>query len=155
MEHSHEVMKHCVIAYLAAMRALDDRLLQCAERYEAASSRVVLTGMSWERRNTRGTHDRGDAVVRLMEVEDEFYQASIRWCEEYMQASLMFSFIESVPRHMLWLKHVERLTWAQVGKRTYYSEKRARTLAAEAIPEAYAIIPEEYKRNAIPNAMPL
>lgn len=153
--HDYEMMKICVTAYLRYVREIDSALTSIAEDIVRIEARLELMGVSLETAGPAvARSDRlPDGLAKAAELRDEWEGAMARHADELAEAKRLCRPTEG-RRHVLWLHHVERLTWDAVGRRVGYSSAQARRMAEAGTRELYALMPERWRREPIPNAAP-
>lgn len=154
MEHSLEVIRICVRAYMRHIRMINDDVRVIAERISEIRTTVELTGVSFDSQGSASsTGDKmADGVARLVQMSEEFSLAIDRLDSEYKTAFLWCQ-PENVGCYAVWLHDVEGMQWRIVGELTGYSEKHIPRIADKGYRELYDLIPEEYRRSSIPNAL--
>lgn len=152
--HDYEVMRVCVYDWLRYVASIGDSLRAIEADIAMQQARLSLMGYDPSRPPSSPSRDAiPDGVAKLMELRD-------RWSDEY--ASMADDVEEAKricsPEHMarwcVWLHRVERMTWAAVGRKVGYSEQSARRIAEQGLREIYYAMPEEWRRDPIPNAAP-
>ena len=152
--HDYEVMRVCVYDWLRYVASIGDSLRAIEADIAMQQARLSLMGYDPSRPPSSPSRDAiPDGVAKLMELRD-------RWSDEY--ASMADDVEEAKricsPEHMarwcVWLHRVERMTWAAVGRKVGYSEQSARRIAELGLREIYYAMPEEWRRDPIPNAAP-
>ena len=153
--HDIEVMRYCTYEWLRYIASIGDSLR--AIEADIATQQARLTLMGYDPSSTRSGgcfKDRmPDGVAKLMELRD-------RWSDEYAAMADDLEEAKRIcsPAHMarwcVWLHRVERMTWAAVGRKVGYSEQSARRIAEQGLREIYYAMPEEWRRDPIPNAAP-
>ena len=153
--HSYETMKICVEAYLRYVRGIDATLAAIAEDIARLEARLELLGVSFEAAAPGGGHDVLPAgVARAAELRDEWAGAMARHADELAEAKGLCRPVHEC-RHVLWLHVVERRTWEDTARMAGYSSAQARRMAEVGVRELYALMPERWRREPIPNAAPL
>ena len=154
MEHTTEVINLCVEEYLRYIRSLKYALRDIGREIEELEQSLTLTGVSY----TEGTSSSiskdalGDGVVKLIELKDSLAGEYAAHADELSHARNLCRFSE--PRRALWLSRVERMTYAQISKELGYSVMTIRRMIGRGRRELYSVMPENYRRNTIPNALP-
>lgn len=154
MGHDYEVMKHCVNDYLTYVRSLGDTMRAIEADIAYQNARLNLMGVSYEACGGGSPNKDAlpDGVAKLMELRE-------KWSDEYAHCADDLEFARdlckpsSVGRWIVWLRIVERETWESVGKRVGYSRTQAIHHASRGMTEIYYAMPEEWRRDPIPNAM--
>ena len=91
--------------------------------------------------------------VARLEARLELMGASFEAAAELSEAKLLCRPVHE-RRHALWLHSVERLSWDETARRMGYSSAQTRRLAEIGVRELYALMPERWRREPIPNAAP-
>lgn len=92
-------------------------------------------------------------TARLEELQQHWFEVFSLGADEQAEARrLCLPIYEK--RYICWLHWVERLSWEAVGRKIGRSETQTRRLAKEGIAELYALMPERWRREPIPNAAP-
>lgn len=157
IEHDIYVMRACVDSYLSHMRHIQDDITfieeQINEIYNAASG---LTGLNYDKDSvivsTEGDKI-GKAISRLEELRN---QLSDKITENYglLKEAKELCSPHYVGRHILWLNRVESKPFIQIAHQLHYSEDYTYELARGGVVDLYYAIPERYRRDTFPNAMP-
>lgn len=154
MEHSFDVMKICVTEYVRYVASLDASMRAIEADIACQNARLDLMGVSLGERGGAANRDAlPDGVIKLMELRE-------KWSEEYAQLADDLERARELceplhaNRRAVWLHFAERMTWAEVGRAIGYSERNAKRIAETGIRELYALMPEEWRRDPIPNAAP-
>jgi DNA-directed RNA polymerase specialized sigma24 family protein len=152
--HDYETMKICVDAYLRYVRGIDSTLAEIAEDVARLEARLELMGASFEAAAAGGVRDAlPDGIAKAAELRDEWAGAMARHADELSEAKLLCRPVHE-RRHALWLHSVERLSWDETARRMGYSSAQTRRLAEIGVRELYALMPERWRREPIPNAAP-
>lgn len=157
LEHDFEVMRICVHDYLHYIRSIEASLLAMEEDIENQRARIEYGAVRYGRVGGRGALDVNkvpDGVARLMELRDQWLDEYAKHADELARAKALCRPIYE-NRHTLWLRRVEGLTWATVARRAGVSITTCNRCERLGIQELYELLPEEFRRDAIPNAAPL
>lgn len=154
MEHSFDVMKHCVMAYVRYAASLDASMRDIEEDIARQNARLDLMGVSIGEGGATSNRDAlPDGVIKLMELREKWSNEYARYADDLEQARELCERTH-VNRRAAWLHFAERRTWAEVGRAIGYSERNAMRIAETGIRELYVLMPEEWRRDPIPNAAP-
>lgn len=156
MEHDFEVMKICVYDYLHYVRSLEASLLAIGEDIERQQARIELGAVRYGRIGGRSALDVDkvpDGVARLMELRDKWSAEFARYADYLTSAKAVCRPIYE-NRYILWLHRVEGLKWDAVARRIGASTQTCRRAERMGVQELYTLMPEEFRRDAIPNAAP-
>lgn len=153
--HDYETMKICVDAYLDYIRGVDSTLAGIAEDIARIEAGLELHGMSFDAAGAApGGRDRlPDGVAKAAELRDEWAGAIARHGDELAEAKRLCRPVHAC-RHAVWLHSVERRTWDATARMLGYSNAQTRRLAEVGVRELYALMPERWRREPIPNAAP-
>lgn len=152
--HSYETMKLCVDAYLRYIRGIDATLSAIAEDIARLEARLELLGVSFEPAAGGGGHDvLPDGVAKAAELRDEWAGTMARHADELSEARRLCRPVHEC-RHVLWLHVVERRAWDETARMAGYSVRQTHRLAEVGVRELYALMPERWRREPIPNAAP-
>lgn len=154
--HDYETMKICVDAYLGYVRGVDSTLAAIAEDIARLEARLELMGASFEAAGapSGGMRDAlPEGVARAAELRDEWAGEMARHADELAEAKRLCRPVHEC-RRALWLHSVERLTWDATARAMGYSSAQVRRLAEVGVRELYALMPERWRREPIPNAAP-
>ena len=152
-----EVMRLCVIPYLKHAASLRDTLEELKEDLARLESMADVSAQRY--RATPWNHlvnldATFDAVNAIEEAKQKLLQAQAEYLEDYLRAREICRPC-FVARWACWLHWAECKTWEEVARRVNYSESWTRQyLAPTGIEEIYYAMPEEARRDAIPNAAP-
>lgn len=154
-EHDMYVMRACVTAWLDHIRRADAEIRELEARISDVRERLDGLGASIDGAGGGSGGDRmADGVARIAELEDE-WSARVSACYEEIERARDMCSPRHVGRYAMWLHVVEGRTWAYVGRVIGYSERQAKRIADGGARDLYALIPEEFRRDAFPNAAPL
>lgn len=153
MAHDYEVMRYCVTDYMRYVRSLGETMRAIESDIAYQQARLNLMGVSYESVGCSGPSRDAlpDGICKLLELRD-------RWSDEYAHCADDLEYARvlckpgNVNRRAVWLHEVERMTWADVGMEIGYGERQAKRLAERGFIELYYMIPEEWRRDPIPNA---
>lgn len=148
-------MKFCVIAYLSYIRRIDTTLAEIAEDIARLEARLELMGVTYEGVGaTASERDKlPDGLARAAELHDEWQGEMARHADELAEAKRLCRSVHE-GRYVLWLHLVERRTWDATARRVGYSTRQVRRMAGAGIRELYALMPERWRCEPIPNAAP-
>lgn len=152
--HSYETMKICVDAYLCYIRGVDSTLAAIAEDIARIEARLELMGIALGAPSAGDGRDAlPDGVAKAAELRDEWAGAMAHHADELAEAKRLCRPVHEC-RHVLWLHVVERRTWDETARMVGYSSAQTRRLAEVGVRELYALMPERWRREPIPNAAP-
>ena len=150
------VMRKAVVGFLTHIRETENKIGYLESRISKIRAR--LTGMGYDPSAQGGGGSRTDAipegVATLSELEDE-WSACVRHHTREVEAAREMCALPHVERHVVWLRVVEKRKWHEVAKAVRYTPRQAQRLEQDGIEELYPLIPEQFRRDAFPNAAPL
>lgn len=157
MEHDIQVMRHCVDAYLSHIRYIEEDIAhineQIDEVYHAAAG---LTGMAYDRDAVIVSSEGdkiGQALARLEELRGQLADR-VTECMDLLDECRLLCAPHHVGRYVLWLSKVKGKKYAEIARIVDYSEDYIYELSVGGIVDLYYAMPERYRRDSIPNAMP-
>lgn len=155
MEHSPEVMRHCVDTYLADIRGKRDDMRDLEWRMDELRCRLDnLSAPSGGAGGAGGADPMASGLAALEDLQAQWSDAAETYAAD-IAAAVAICPPSSPERHAVWLHSVERMTWGAVARRLGYSEAHVKKdMAPRGIAGIYADMPEEYRRYSIPNAAP-
>lgn len=158
MEHNFQVQKLCVERYLIKMRFIADDFSFIASRISEIEAHLTLLGVSFDKVGSMPTTSDGDklgsGLIDLFEARERLLEKNSLYRAEYEQACNLCE-PHNRPLWALWLHYVQGKDWNVVAKILNYSERNIHYLANEGIQKLYPLMPEDYRRYTIPNALPL
>lgn len=154
MSHDFEIVKYCVTDYLSYIRSIEATMRAIEYDIAYQNARLNLMGISYDGCGVGSPNKDAlpDGVAKLMELRE-------KWSDEYAHCADDLEFARdlckpsNVGRWIVWIRIVERETWESVGKRVGYSRTQAIHHASRGMTEIYYAMPEEWRRDPIPNAM--
>lgn len=157
VEHNIDVMRHCVYTYLNHMRHIRDDIKAISQQIsEIRHAAIGLRGIEYNRDKVKVSPDGdkvGEALARIEELQAELSDRILNCYEQYDEAEQLCA-PHHVGRYVLWLSRVKGRTYAEIARIVHYSDTYIYELAAGGIVDLYYAMPEEYRRNSIPNAQP-
>lgn len=155
VSHDIEVMRHCVKAFFSHLRYHCNNLKEIESRIKSIRESIELKAVNYNGMpvGSSSGDKAGSVLVRLEEAEQEWIYEYNSIQEEY-DKMLKFCMPSYPGRYALWLHYVKRLEWVYVGDIIGYSERYTRQIADESIEDIYNYMPEGWRRETIPNAMP-
>ena len=152
--HDYEVMRICVRAYLRAMARAQMKLDMIEEQMARLQARMALRGVDYTAQGPSGVASPDkmpDGMAALREVRD-MWDAHYAHTGEEMAQALLLCAPDRPNRHALWLHEVERMTWTAVAAALHVSERTAKRMGEQGVVELYYAMPEQWRRDPIPNA---
>lgn len=150
-----DVMGFCVYAYLEYVRGLRksiDAVQEDLERLESAADAVGLKLSDMPR-----AHELPDglfsSVAAIAGARERLLMELFRYSSDYLDAAQMCRPLYA-ERWAVWLHYIQGRTWKQVANMLRYSESWTRELAKRGVAEIYQQMPEDWRREPIPNAVP-
>lgn len=154
LEHSPEVVKVCVKAYLGHIGGLRREILSLEQLIEETQGRLGIMGVTFDKQG-RSSIAGDDAIpagiARVEELRQQWLELAESDQAEVMAAAAICS-RRHVGRWAMWQNIVMRRTWADVARELGYSESRAREIGGAGAREIYALMPEHWRRAPIPNS---
>lgn len=154
-EHDLEVMRHCVKRYLGHMKHYYDDVREIELRIKSIENRLGILGVSFDKVNV-STSSEGDKIgsglADIQELREELKDRLTAY-ELLFQEAQDICQPRYVGRYAMWLHEVESREWEYVGRIIGYSERQTRTVADGGVVEIYELMPEEYRRYSIPDAI--
>lgn len=155
MTHDYEVMAFCTDAYLRYVRSLKSAMEDIEREVEEHARSIELAGFDPARSGCglAPYADRlPDGVVRLVELRERLADEHARCASDLALARDLCRFDEG--RRALWLSRVERVPYSEIARRTGCSRRTVRRMAERGKVSLYYLMPEEWRRYAVPNALP-
>lgn len=117
------------------------------------NARLNLMGISYEGCGGGSSNKDAlpDGVAKLMELREKWSDEYAHCADDLEQARELCK-PSNVNRWIVWLHLVDRHTWDGAGRCVGYSAAQVRRLADRGIVELYYMMPEEWRRDPIPNA---
>lgn len=157
MRHDLQVMRHCVNAYLSHMRHINAEIREIEEKIaEVHDMAVGLMGVDYSRDSVAvcAEGDKiGDAVAKIEALREELADRINANYDLYQEAEKLCA-LPCLGRHILWLNRVKRKTYVEIASIFNYDPDYICQLANGGIPDLYDAMPEQYRRDTIPNAQP-
>lgn len=158
VEHDANVMRHCVKYYLDQMRFINQNVAFIREQISDLEETISgLFGINYEKDRIQVSPEGdkiGTAIIRLEELRSQLADAIADSYERYHEARNLCQ-LPHLGRHILWLNRVEGLTYDEISERLNYSRDYVYELSRGGYIDLYYVMPEEIRREAIPNALPL
>lgn len=152
MGHDYEVIKYCVSDYMRYVRSLDATMRAIEGDIAYQNARLNLMGVSLDGCGGSVNKDAlPDGVIKLMELREK-WSDEYAHCADDLERARELCKPCNLNRRILWLHLVDRMTWDAAGREVGYSGVQARRLAERGIIELYYAMPEEWRRDPIPNA---
>ncbi len=153
MHHDREVMAHCVGAYMAHVRSLRAAIEDIEQEIKEKESSLTLMGVDY----SSMTSAKGASADKLPDGVMALLDLRGKLADEHAQASRDIAYARALCRgnedlRVLWLNRVERLTYAEIAGRTLQGQRTVRRRADHAVVLMYYLMPEEWRRDPIPNA---
>ncbi len=154
MEHAAEVIAICTDEYLRYIRALRYALKDLEQEIEDMEQTLILSGVKYSDMGGGGyvTDKVGDGVAKLLEMREKLAAEQVAHADELAHARNLCRFSE--PRQALWLSRVERKSYKQIAAQLGYSVMTIRRMIPRGRRELYSVMPEQFRRQTIPNAIP-
>ena len=153
LSHDFEVIKYCVTDYLSYICSIEATMRAIESDIAYQNARLNLMGISYEGCGGGSSNKDAlpDGVAKLMELREKWSDEYAHCADDLEQARELCK-PSNVNRYAVWLHYVEKITWTSVGGAIGYSERNVRRIAECGIKELYYAMPEEWRRDQIPNA---
>lgn len=157
VHHHPDVKTHCAKTYLEHVRGLVLRIQILQEKIER--QRAVMELSAAQYREASSPNAVGDAmengVIGLQELIADFCTDLADYAEEQRTAhSVLMRLSRPEWTAALTGHYVHGLTWAEVCDRMGYSKGGLMKMVRGAWAEVYSLMPEQWRRDAVPNAAP-
>ena len=154
MRGQTDAKRAAVGEYMRHVKREEGRLEALEQRIACLRDSITLGAQRMrETPAAPGPHDRvGDGVARLLELAAEWADTCGDIHREY--GALMAFCFESEPRRMIWAHYMEGKPWPIVAARFGYSLRGTYYISGRGAVEIWDWMPEEWRRNAFPNAQP-
>ena len=150
MKHSPEVRDIIVRSWLRYIGDLQRIMDSSAERIERCKSLVNLSGVKYTGMPTDPnvyTDALPDGIALLIEAQEDLLTIIGEYEQELSEAYAICHRPKLPECEMLWDHYVERMTWAQVGRKHGYAAKYVDEKAAQGIDAIYDALPDRTVRN--------
>lgn len=146
-----EVMKLCVSFYFEDIRGAQNELERVCERFLKLDE--LLRGIDYSRKlgvDVSSSNSATDDMIARLEAYEAYTDVYIQVSDKIKQARRLVTSVEGGA--LLWAHYIDGVKWnvlalrERVDRRTIYRHRD------NAIAELYCLMPEEYRRYAIPNA---
>lgn len=95
-----------------------------------------------------------DGVAKAFELRERWSEAYARLADGIEHARAICS--DQYPgRRILWMRIVDGMSWRQISSKMHYSTKHLQRKADNGVVSVYYAMPEEWRRDPIPNAAPM
>lgn len=155
MEHDQEVRRICATAYLEHVRSLKLRIDAIAEQIEPLREMVGTTMDCRERVSKTPNHKSlEESVIRLQELIADYCTEMAEFVDEQRSAHDVICRLSKPERaRALAGYYVNGKSWEMLCVEMGYSWQGMMSLRKRAVDEVYDLMPEQWRRDAIPNAM--
>ena len=126
-----------------------------SERIRRIESALTLRGIRFDKLGSSSPSDStiSDGLIKLQELRSE-WSDRVEECTEIFREAYNLCGPEYPNRYIVWLHDYEGMIWDRVARRVSYSPAQVRRFADMGYAEIYAVMPEEWRRSSIPDAMP-
>ena len=152
-EMNRDVKRLLVAGYLDYIAGIDEAVTRLDESIRRTEAALTLGAVRYrDMPGNPNTDPDGipEGIARLEELKDRWEGDASAMAAEW--ATMLDFCMQSTPRRICWLHYVDGLTWGRVARKVGYSQQHARRLAWQGINEIYEIVPESFRRSAIPKA---
>lgn len=149
-----EVMQICVIFYLDNIKGSQNELERFYERFLRLDGKLGTLDYSRMLGVSGGSpSDETDRLIARLEAYQCYMDVVEQVSEKIEHAKKL---IEQTPHgELLWLHYVDGVKWRTLALRNRLNSSTIYRWKMQAIQHLYCMMPEEYRRYAIPNACPL
>lgn len=157
MTHHPDIKKICVEAYLEYVKNIDEGIRTLKESIDRQRSLMLPSGLDYSGLIPSSSSS-GDAlangVIKLQEMIAEYTTELAEYVEQQRTASLVFASLSKPAYRLAFTKYyLQGKTWEQVCVEMAYSYRRLMQIRSEGMLEVYDLMPEEWRRYSIPNAI--
>lgn len=154
-EHDFETMRHCVYAYLRHIKGSLGEIAAIEEQMARQQASLALMGITYDfGRGSASTDKIPDGVAKAFDLRDRWSEAYARLADGIEEARGICS-DKYAERRILWMRIVDGMSWRQISSRMHYSTKHLQRKADNGVVSVYYAMPEEWRRDPIPNAAPV
>ena len=148
-DHAPEVRAIIVRSWLRYIGDLQRIMDSSAERIERCRNLLDLSAIDYSRDKVSTTaHDSmADGIAALIEAQADLVEIIGEYEGELSQAYAICHRPNYPECEMLWDHYVQRMTWAQVGRKHHYAAKYADEKAAQGIDAIYDALPDRTVRQ--------
>lgn len=155
-EHDYETMQHCVRAYLGHVREAMGEIERIEGEMAHQQASLALMGISYGAGGSGANVDKiPDGVAKAMELREKWSEAYARLADDIEHARELCCSKATPSRWAAWLREVERMSWQQIGSKLGYSTRHLHRMEVAGIVAIYYAMPEQWRRDPIPNAAPI
>ena len=150
-----ELKRHCVYAYMEHIRSIPDDIREIEQQIKEIEASIdIRSSVAAGGGTTTPAGDKIGSGIAILEDKLERWDVMIKnlYVERDHVRSLCLPTYKG--RYALWLHKVEAKSWPYVARILGYSERQAKRFAEQGIIELYRLMPEEWRRYTIPNALP-
>lgn len=154
MLHDPEVRRICATAYLDRIRSLKTHIDSLRERIEPLRE-MVGTTMDYRERVATSPNPRAfeDAVIRLQDLIADYCTEMAEYAEEqHVAYGVTRRLSRPEYRIAVEMHYIDGKPWTTVCESMGYTKDGMMTLRRKAIDEVYDLMPEQWRRDPIPNA---
>lgn len=154
MEHDPFVRNHCATEYLDDLKAMMGKMDSIREDIEFLRD-VGATTMDYHEHVSSSPNPKAfeDRMARLSELNDKWLTELGEFTEKVdMARGVFMAMVNRDGARALKLHYMQGKTWEMVCVEMGYSYGGMMKLRRRAVDEVYDLMPEEWRRNPIPNA---
>lgn len=156
MEHADDVKRICAEAYLNHVRSLAVKIKSLQSEIDSQRALLEDGAVSYAEKVSKSGNPKSfeEGVVELQELIEEFVTELAGYVDEQRTAHRAIRKLGK-PEHIAALTgyYVQGKTWREVCAKLGYSHDGMMTLRKRAIVEVYDVMPEQWRRDPIPNAI--
>ena len=146
-----EVMKLCVSFYFEDIRGAQNELERVSEHFLKLDE--LLRGIDYSRKlgvDVSCTNSATDEMVARLEAYEAYRDVYEQVSGKLRTAKQLVQSVEGGA--LLWAHYMDGVRWSVLALRQRVDVSTMRRWKTKAIRELYCVMPEEYRRYAIPNA---
>lgn len=157
MEHDPNVRHHCAERYMLYVRSLVVRINIMRDEIERQRALLLPAGIRYG--ESVACSVSGDAmedgVIKLQEMIGEYCTELVEYVEQQKAAHEALAKLSKPERTEALTHHyLQGITWEETCVKMDYTWHGMMKLRKKALIELYDHMPEEWRRDAIPNALP-
>ena len=154
MQHNFEVMKFCVNEYLSKVKYADTIIRQAREDLEQARAALRLCAVDYTAEYIKAYPVAGDDAlnrkIHKLQMMESQYTEKLDFYGGLKAQALDICTL-SDQRMCVWYRRIENLKDAEIAKKYACSTATVRRWIVEGYQNIYYLMPEEYRRQSIPD----
>lgn len=156
MEHSPEVIKHCVLEFFAEFkhrRSLIDWRREELSLAEEGMDAIQSARIGCEL-DVQGYRDKTNEAYMILNKKREEFAFAIAENLSWINEAWKICNKEDRDIYAVWLHYVDGLRWHDISYRLGYSVSHLKTnVAPKGLKKIYEKMPEEFRRYTIPDSI--